>query len=424
MTTVPDLRPEALTGLATWEQYLRDSAVPRDILDRFLNEPGWATFDAELGYALRNNATPFGLDGTTTIETFRADGARSGFLYAGRVSRVHCYGDSFTECSQVSDGETWQEYLAGHLGEPIANFGVGGYGVYQAYRRMCRLEARGSDAQVLVLYVWGDDPTRSLMRARWPVIYRFFTPVVRAFNLFHANFWAHVELDLDSGEFAERENRLPTPQALYAMCDPDWMVENLRDDLAVQLAAFAGAPQLGLPGSIRSLDRDRIGALADRLGMPFDWRDGDLRSQASRLLNRYGQRATVWVLTKARAFAESLGKTLLVALNATARLGNDPGDGVRGDQEILDHLRSSGCATFDMNDVHAREHGSTQLSFADYMKPYLVGGTGHYNPRGNHLFAYAIKDVVVSLLDPKPLPYRARAPGSPIDFRGYLPGYD
>ena len=32
------------------------------------------------------------------------------------------------------------EYLAAHLGEPLRNFGVGGYGVYQAYRRLVREE--------------------------------------------------------------------------------------------------------------------------------------------------------------------------------------------------------------------------------------------------------------------------------------------
>jgi len=34
-------------------------------------------------------------------------------------------GDSFTHCDQVSDGETWQEFLASHIREPVKNFGVG-----------------------------------------------------------------------------------------------------------------------------------------------------------------------------------------------------------------------------------------------------------------------------------------------------------
>ena len=46
---------------------------------------------------------------------------------------------------------------------------------------------------------------------------------------------------------------------------------------------------------------------------------------------------------------------------------------------------------------------------------------GHYNPRGNHFFAYAIKDTVVSWLDPKPIAYQQRDPDT-MDFKGYLPG--
>ena len=38
------------------------------------------------------------------------------------------------------------------------------------------------------------------------------------------------------------------------------------------------------------------------------------------------------------------------------------------------------------------------------MKQYLIA-FGHYNPRGTHFFAYAIKDTVVRWLDPKPITY-------------------
>ena len=49
----------------------------------------------------------------------------------------------------------------------------------------------------------------------------------------------------------------------------------------------------------------------------------------------------------------------------------------------------------------------------------MAGGDGH-NPRGNHFFAYALKDRLLDLLDPKPLPYQNRAPGT-VDFSAYLP---
>ena len=55
-------------------------------------------------------------------------------------------GDSFTHCDQVSDGETWQEFLASHIREPVKNFGVGGYSVFQAVKRMERVQA-GTDTK-------------------------------------------------------------------------------------------------------------------------------------------------------------------------------------------------------------------------------------------------------------------------------------
>ena len=120
----------------TFEQFLRESAVSREVIDRFLHGPSWAQFDPELGYRLWNYLPSDGMDGSATISTVQANGARTSFMYAGSKCRINAYGDSFTQCHQVSDGETWEEYLAAHLGEPIRNFGMGGYGVYQAYRRM------------------------------------------------------------------------------------------------------------------------------------------------------------------------------------------------------------------------------------------------------------------------------------------------
>lgn len=419
--------PAATEVTGSWERYLRESAVPREIVDAFIQRPAWATFDAELGYVLHNCLVPWGVDDSRTIETFRADGARSRFLYGGRKPRINAYGNSFTECTEVSDGETWQEYLAGHLGEPIGNFGVGGYGVYQAYRRMLRVEQGAGGAEYVIFYVWGDDPTRSLMRCRWGQFYTWVDQFSREQRLFSGNPWAHVEIDLETGSFVELENPLNTPESLYAMCDPEWMLEHLRGDLALQLAVYAGDPDYGQPGRIRELDRPKIERLAELLDFRLDWgADSDRRRQAAMLLNRYGQRATNFILDKARAFTQSAGKTLLVALNYTARTDHFRGsvsawDGMRRDQEILDHLSACSVPIFDMNAVHQHEYEQGDGSHHEYLSRYMIGGDGHYNPRGNHFFAYALKDKLLELLDPKPLPYQDRGPDT-VDFSEYLPG--
>jgi hypothetical protein len=79
----------------------------------------------------------------------QANGARTRINYAGRKPRINAYGDSYSESEQVNDAETWEEYLAGHLGEPVGSLGVGGYGVYQAYRRMIREEKTEHGAKYL-----------------------------------------------------------------------------------------------------------------------------------------------------------------------------------------------------------------------------------------------------------------------------------
>src|SRR5204863_7900205 len=121
----------------------------------------------ELGYVLGNYLPVDGIDRSATISTVQSDGARTSFMYAGKQCRINSYGDSFTQCHQVSDGETWQEYLAAHLGEPVRNFGMGGYGVYQAYRRARRMEQTASGTDYVILNIYDDDHVRNLDACRW-----------------------------------------------------------------------------------------------------------------------------------------------------------------------------------------------------------------------------------------------------------------
>jgi hypothetical protein len=46
---------------------------------------------------------------------------------------------------------------------------------------------------------------------------------------------------------------------------------------------------------------------------------------------------------------------------------------------------------------------------------------GHYNPAGNHFFAFSIKPKLVEWLNPKPLTYN-KSGQQMIDFKGYLEG--
>ncbi len=46
---------------------------------------------------------------------------------------------------------------------------------------------------------------------------------------------------------------------------------------------------------------------------------------------------------------------------------------------------------------------------------------GHYTLRGNHFFAYAVKDEILKWLAPKPPAYQNEREAV-IRFKGYLPG--
>jgi len=401
--------------MQSYEQYLRSSAVPKKVIDEFLDgsKATWARFDAEVGYTLGNSMQHDGVDGCWTISTARGTGARTAHMYADRPCRINTYGNSFTQCHQVSDGETWQEYLAAHFGEPIRNFGVGGFGVYQAYRRMLRTEQSDLGARYVLLYIWGDDHQRSCMRCRHAVVYPWWK--VSDGRPFHANFWASIEMDIDSGRLVEKDNLLPTPEKLYGMTDPEFMYEALKDDLMVQLCAIES-------GRVdpATIDFAPLNVLAEILAVSGV--DGSspeaTRASVSRIKNAYGFAATKGIVEKSVDFCRAKGKELVILVHCPAATKQMLRGEPRWDQEIADYLAERKLRYFDMNLAHVGDYKSFNLSVEDYMKRYFIG---HYNPSGNHLFAFALKDRLVEWLDPKPVTYREDG-SKRVTFGGYLPG--
>lgn len=400
----------------TFETYIREGAPSKKEIDVFLHELSWAKFDPELGYILGNYMPQDGFEGSATISTAQKNGARTSFVYAGRPCRINTYGNSFTQCHQASDAETWQEYLAGHLGEPIRNFGMGGYGIYQAYRRMLREEATENSAENIILYIWGDDHIRSLLRCRYMMFREWRDQNAQIEGegiMFHGNFWANLEMDLETGEFIENDSRIKSAEALYNMTDPDWLSRNLEGDWALQMYLYT-------QGKIDEVDVSNLKKLARRLDLALQWDEKNIKKSVGRLLNKYAFEATKFILTKAKVFAESKGKKLLIALFDPYRVlrGLLAGQG-RYDQEIVDFLRENGFNYFDMNLAHVDDYKDFNLSVDDYFKRYFIG---HYNPTGNHFFAYKIKSHVVDMLEPKPIVYSKRD-AQMIDFKGYLDKY-
>jgi len=401
----------------TYKEYIRNAVAAKEEIDVFLNENSWAQFDPDVGYILGNFAPHDGWDNSKTISTVRKDGARTSFTYTERPCRINTYGNSFTQCHQVSDAETWQEYLAGHLGEPIRNFGMGGFGVHQAYRRMLREEGTENAAEYIMLYIWGDDHIRTLLRCRYALTkqWRITQDEKEGVGtMFHGNFWPNIEMNMKTGMLEEHESRIRTPEKLYQMTDPDWMWENLKDDMALQMYLYKQE-------KITDIDLRKMKKLAVYLDTEFNPDAENPHTEIGNLLNSYAYAVTRYILQRTREFSDENNKKLMVVLfdpygAMQQLLKGEP----RIDQEIVDFLEKSDFNYFDMNLVHVEDYKSFNLSIEDYYKRYFIG---HYNPRGNHFFAYSIKPRVVEWLNPKPFTYKVGDSQS-IDFNGYLEGMD
>ena len=400
----------------SYKDFIAQSCASKEEIDVFLNEPSWAKFDSELGYILGNYFPNDGWNDSRTISTSNPIGHRTSFVYKTLPCRINTYGNSFTQCHQVSDAETWQEYLAGHLGEPIRNFGMGGFGVYQSYRRMLREEQTDNAADNIILYIWGDDHIRSLFRSRYVVIGEWnhkTNKMEGVGKMFHGNFWSNIEMNLETGMLEEFDNRIKTKEDLYQMTNKEWMYNQLKDDLGIQLHLLKN-------GKIHDFSEQKMVLLAKHLRVSFDPKAADIQKEAENLLKHYSYAATKYILNKAKLFAEAKAKKLMVVLFDPYRVTKQLIKGEnRTDQTIVDYLESNQFDYFDMNVVHAEDFKNFNLDLDQYYQRYFIG---HYNPSGNHFFAYSIAPVLVDWLEPKPVTYARGSEQKTIDFKDYLQG--
>ncbi|MCE9613724.1 MAG: hypothetical protein K8T26_05575 [Lentisphaerae bacterium] len=382
---------------------------PMDI-DNLLNPQGdsWSTFDPELGYVPRTVTMQDGVDGSWSRYTYGPGGWRQLVHYADRPCRVNTYGDSYTQCQQVSDGETWQEVLAAHCGEPIRNFGVGGYGLLQASHRARRVETGPAGAPFVVLNIYDDDHVRNLDAARWV---RTFVdadppPPDRPIML-HGLPWVHVRYDLGAGRFVEHPSPCPNAAALRALCDPDQFRRTFEHDQIVRL--FLAERGVEPPAE----DLKEFEALAEALGIAVDLRRAETRRvEAKRLRIQYGIRSSEHILAEFQDWLRQQGKRLLVLLTYRESYVVDVIEGrPRFDQHLLDFFARTGIPYVDARDLHRADYAAYRLTPAEYLTrfyipPCAAAVFGHYTPMANAWFAFAIKPALVRWLDPPPPAYR------------------
>ena len=354
-------------------------------------------YDADIGWVHIAGHHKGGVDGSICEYSYEPSGARRMPAFSDRPCRVNTYGNSFTHCDQVSDGETWQERLAAHLCEPVRNFGVSGHSVYQAFVRMKREEAR-TPASCIILNIYSDDHSRNLYgwasiasprpEGNRPALRRPTKPYVRA--------------NPATGAFEEFGNDCPTPESLYNLCDLDWVYDRFKDDFRLQILLA----QENIKRNSPERSYEGISAFAKHHGIEAEIRTAEtLQETMQKLYAKVAFYSSTRIVEKAEEFAAARGKKVLYVLSYTvADLRKALAEGVRVDQEFVDFLKRKGLSYVDDLEAHRAEFALFKSTADAYIARYYIG---HYNPLGNMFQAFVMKDKLAALLDPRPIAYPA-----------------
>ena len=394
----------------TLDEYLDGiRATPAEV-ERFLRgrgedglQPnrGW-TYDAELGWVHADAVhAGDGEDGSDTFYHYEEDGARRVVNHPEAPYRIAAFGDSYTHGDQVNDGETWPEYLAAHLCEPVRNYGVGGYSVYQAYRRMKKvLGDDRADISHVLLNIYEDDHFRNLDSYR----------ALRHGRRSNCGFTLpHVRVDPDTDAFEERDNLIARPEDVYQLCDLDYLRRTFADDPIARMAL-----RLRTLSDARSTEMPPVPITVGMLGSDAD------SDEARRIKTEYVRAAlyaTRRVVERIEAFCNAKGSKLLVMLSFSAPT---MAKALRG-EEMFDRpfstwLCGRGYPVLDMRPAFAAEFADSRRDATHFLEPYY---NGHHTPAGNFFTARALRRNAVAWIDPAPGPYRRATPrNADGTFRG------
>jgi hypothetical protein len=351
----------------------------------------WNRHDGELGYLLNSGKYADGINGAWSTYTYTPSGERLMVNHADRPCRINTYGNSVTQCHQVNDGETWQEYLAAHIGEPVRNYGIGGFSVYQAYLRMLR-EEKQHPAEYIIFNIFIDDHLRSLSpwkAIRYPKIPDYFSTTQ-----------PYLTLD-ENGTCTKNPNPCPTEEDLYNLCDLDWVCEHFGDNLVTQMRMKYLLGKDANPNS-------SVKALMDMTKThgvnTLDDISANSDQQARNLVQHVGFLSSLYLVDKIRSYARQNNKKVLFVLShlGTHTVKYCEGE-KRSDQIMVDYFEKHDQPYVDLLTAHAAEFSHMKVSAIEYMSPYC--SIGHYSPAGNFFQAFAIKEKLVKMLSPNPPSY-------------------
>jgi hypothetical protein len=399
------------------KEYLKRIVYKRSEIDRWLSKSyPFSIYDSEVGYLHQNRRCREGIGGSLCTYTYdRETSARTPVNHTDSPCRINTYGDSYTSCEQVNNGETWQELLAARIGEPIRNFGVGGQSVYQMYLRMRREEMR-VPAEYMIMNIYCDDPFRSLVP--WQRI--------------RVNWWGanhtgppqpYIRANPATKEFREFKNPCPLPKDLYDFCNLDWVYDHLKDDFSLLIMLAKANTEAGTPEDSYS----DIEALAQDYGVKAEVRTPKkLLEVANQLYRDSAIYGGMRLVEEAEKFASENGKQIFfVGSYTTYAVANQisPGHepklpevrrpGQSYNEDFVRFMKKRGNRYVDLMEAHLKDFSRKKVSIPEYLREFWTVPTEavtHYAPAGNQFTTQAIRDKVVEMLDPKPPAYNSGSP--------------
>lgn len=355
----------------------------KDVDDWFNGKNRFAQYDSELGWLLLNAEINDGIDGSLCTYTYYDEGKGSRILInnSAKKHRISAYGDSFTQCHQVSDGQTWEEVLSAQIGEPIKNYGVGGWSVYQAYLRMLK-EEKTNPSEFIIFNIYSDDHYRNL--DAWRSI-----RVTRTKGGFGEVTLPYVEVDVKNDRIIEHQNPCPTKEDVYKLCDVDWVVERFKDDFIFNIML---SHRINATTS-NSNQYEEIKKLATTFGI-------NTRVDNAESINDIAQKmhieaslfSTKKIVAKIEKWANTNNKKVLYVLSYNAHeVAKFINENERFDASFLKFMNDNSLPHVDLLEKHYLDYKTYRGNVKDYVSQYFIG---HYNPKGNFFHAWSIKQEV------------------------------
>jgi hypothetical protein len=140
--------------LAAWVGLRRVQAITKHsrVAGLLWERPTFGEEQVEQTFAERDPVLGWPTTSQLASRRYEPDGARPGPAFgSAQPACAAAFGDSFTYAQEVNDADAWANRLSETLGCRVANFGVAGYGVDQAYLRYQRKQDLLGAARAVVI---------------------------------------------------------------------------------------------------------------------------------------------------------------------------------------------------------------------------------------------------------------------------------